>query len=340
MKLCCVRGSLSAAVVFLVFGSLHSTGQSRAVNQQTTLLTAQELFRRVAPSVFIVEALDEDAAVVAIGSGVAVKSDEIVTNIHVIDPGVRFRARQGEKTWPAELRHVDIHSDLCLLQVDGLQAPVVPVRPAGTVAVGERVYTIGAPEGLELTLSEGLISGLRDMEGQKVIQTTAAISHGSSGGGLFDASARLVGITTFVLTGGQNLNFALPVNSVLEPQPERYRLAPNTIIPGKRITDDTDLIQRHVRPRTNYEEAESKLGKDLIDSALLSARLAELDIKRNPGDWKAHFDLGSSVSWWDKHRAVVELSEAVRLMPEGAEARAKLGVELDQVGDVYGAIPN
>jgi tetratricopeptide (TPR) repeat protein len=69
---------------------------------------------------------------------------------------------------------------------------------------------MGAPEGLELTLSEGLISGLREFEGGLVVQTSAAISPGSSGGGLFDARGQLVGITTFYLKEGQNLNFALP----------------------------------------------------------------------------------------------------------------------------------
>jgi tetratricopeptide (TPR) repeat protein len=76
--------------------------------------------------------------------------------------------------------------------------------------VGEKVYAIGAPQGLELTLSEGLISGLREYGSARLIQTTAAISPGSSGGGLFDTQARLVGITTFVVKNGQNLNFALP----------------------------------------------------------------------------------------------------------------------------------
>lgn len=82
--------------------------------------------------------------------------------------------------------------------------------------MGEKVYAIGAPEGLELTISGGLISGLRDFDKDRVIQTSAAISPGSSGGGLFDAEARLVGITTFYLKEGQTLNFALPADLILE----------------------------------------------------------------------------------------------------------------------------
>jgi S1-C subfamily serine protease len=87
-----------------------------------------------------------------------------------------------------------------------------PVRIAlsSTVATGERVYAIGAPEGLELTFSEGVVSSLRETEGVHIIQTSAPISPGSSGGGLFDAQGNLIGITTFQLKEGQSLNFALP----------------------------------------------------------------------------------------------------------------------------------
>lgn len=76
--------------------------------------------------------------------------------------------------------------------------------------VGEPVYTVGAPQGLELSLSEGIVSQLRGGP-PPIIQTTAAVSPGSSGGGLFNAEGELVGITTLQVEGGQNLNFAVPV---------------------------------------------------------------------------------------------------------------------------------
>jgi len=86
----------------------------------------------------------------------------------------------------------------------------VEIRASSKLATGEPVYAIGSPEGLELTFSEGVISALRDTEGVRMVQTSAAISPGSSGGGFFDAQANLVGITTFYLKEGQSLNFALP----------------------------------------------------------------------------------------------------------------------------------
>lgn len=72
------------------------------------------------------------------------------------------------------------------------------------------MYAIGAPQGLELSLSEGLISGFRTFDGTRMIQTTAAISRGSSGGGLFDDRGNLIGITTMYMDEGQALNFAIP----------------------------------------------------------------------------------------------------------------------------------
>src|SRR5439155_9860037 len=84
------------------------------------------------------------------------------------------------------------------------------VRAFGDLAVGEHVFAIGAPRGLERTLSEGLLSGLRHQPGRNLVQTSAAISPGSSGGGLFDERGNLIGITTMQLIGvAQNLNFAV-----------------------------------------------------------------------------------------------------------------------------------
>ena len=83
------------------------------------------------------------------------------------------------------------------------------------VTVGQAVYAIGSPKGFELTLSEGIVSGLREIgDGFHVVQTSAAISAGSSGGGLFDSAGRLIGVTSFKIRDGENLNFALPANYI------------------------------------------------------------------------------------------------------------------------------
>jgi S1-C subfamily serine protease len=183
-------------------------------------LSAKEVFERVAPSVVVVELLDVSGKVVGFGSGVVVAPTTVVTNLHVLANGTSYRVKHADATWPAQLLRADAQHDLAELSVGGLDAPPAPLRDSSTLSVGERVFAIGAPEGLELTISEGLISGLRELVGfDRVIQTSAPISPGSSGGGLFDSRGRLVGITTVYLLGGQNLNFALPADWVARLHP-------------------------------------------------------------------------------------------------------------------------
>jgi len=176
--------------------------------------SAQEVFQRLSPSVFVVEALDARGTVVATGSGVMVGPGQIVTNKHVIEQGIAWTISHGREVWPATLAGIDAAHDLCELKAPVFGAVPVAMRTSSSLAVGERVYAIGAPEGLELTLSEGVISGLRDFDGAHVIQTSAPVSPGSSGGGLIDAQGHLIGITTFSMKEGQNLNFALPTEWV------------------------------------------------------------------------------------------------------------------------------
>jgi len=173
-------------------------------------LSPEILFEKVSPSIFIVEGLGRGGKVIRQGSGVVVAPHAVATNRHVVEGIASIRVRHGKKTWDAIVAHVDPAHDLCQLYVPGLTAPPIPVRSSTTLRTGERVYAIGAPKGLELTLSEGLISGIREHEGVQIIQTTAPISPGSSGGGLFDIYGRLVGLTTFLIKESQNLNFAFP----------------------------------------------------------------------------------------------------------------------------------
>lgn len=178
-------------------------------------VTPEKIFQQAAPSVVVIEVSDQNGKGISLGSGVVIAHGQVVTNCHVIENGDKVLLRQGQKTWSASLRYRDNERDLCQLEASGLESP--PARLLdGKLATGQRVYAIGAPQGLELTISEGLISSLRDVDAMRYIQTTAAISPGSSGGGLFDSSGRLIGITTFYVAEGQNLNFALPVEWIAD----------------------------------------------------------------------------------------------------------------------------
>jgi Trypsin-like peptidase domain/Trypsin len=180
------------------------------VNYAAQDLSAQEIFRTVAPSVYLIVAGRTREA--NIGSAVAVAADTALTNCHVIENQASIMVLDEATKQPlkANVSSADRSSDRCFLKVDGGSLnPIAAVRRFKDLSVGERVYTIGNPSGLSKTLGEGLISGLRQHDGVRYVQTTAQISGGSSGGALVDSKGALVGITTFLLKDGQNLNFAI-----------------------------------------------------------------------------------------------------------------------------------
>jgi hypothetical protein len=177
------------------------------------------VFARVSSSVLVVKAtvsLGTAPQGTAQGSAVVVGKGVAVTNFHVVKRSTRVTVTQGATTVEAKLMTFDEKRDLALLSFDGLERRPIAVATARALKVGDRVYAIGAPHSLELTLSDGLVSALREdaKGGAPTIQTTAPISPGSSGGGLFDGHGRLVGITTFQSKDGQNLNFANPAEWV------------------------------------------------------------------------------------------------------------------------------
>jgi hypothetical protein len=180
-----------------------------------------QVFRTYAPAVAIIEATDDTSQVSRLGSGVLlVQQQVLVTNAHVVNGPGRIRVRVGAESYStseAELLYVDSDADLAVLRLSKIPpaSPTVRLRAGMLPDVGERVFATGNPQGLERTFSEGVISGLRSLPKiGVVVQHTAPISPGSSGGALFDARGELIGLTVAYLEGGQNLNFAIPAAGV------------------------------------------------------------------------------------------------------------------------------
>ena len=183
----------------------------------------------MSPSVWRVVTYDADGLPLGQGSAVVVGADTLVTNCHVLSRSKRVAVRREKVSVDARLELWDAQRDLCQLRAVGLLAPAVRIAPTASVIVGENVYAIGNPRGLELTMSAGLVSSLRkNASGQVVlVQTSAAISGGSSGGGLFDDNGALVGLTTIgsVAADTQNLNFAIPADWIGELPARHARLS-------------------------------------------------------------------------------------------------------------------
>jgi S1-C subfamily serine protease len=171
------------------------------------------VFRKASPALVTISTAD------AFGSGVLIDpTGVIVTNLHVIRgaEAATVRLPGGDTYDVVAIAGADPQKDLALVRIAGASFPAAELRNGeDETVIGETVYAIGAPKGLALTMSEGIVSGKRDSPGgYRLIQTSAAISSGSSGGGLFDDAGRLVGITTSKIDDGENLNFAIPVRYV------------------------------------------------------------------------------------------------------------------------------
>lgn len=181
-------------------------------------LTPSQVFEAVKDSVVVVKTLGAKGEESAMGSGVLLPDGRIATNCHVIKDGSNFQVGRGKQFVAATVYAGDSDKDICLLDAKDIGGKPATLGKATSLKVGESVYAVGAPQGLELSLSDGIVSQLRGGS-PPFIQTTAAISPGSSGGGLFDSEARLVGFTTLYIDGGQSLNFAMPVEWLAELKP-------------------------------------------------------------------------------------------------------------------------
>lgn len=188
-------------------------------------LEPDKLFEKVSPSVWTVRALDAQERPIATGSAVVVGPGRLITACHVLRGARAIQIRQDDVSHAATLAFPDAERDLCELSARNLRAPAVTVAPMSTVRVGQRVYAVGSPRGVETTLSEGLISSLRGGEnGAPLIVHAAPLAAGSSGGGLFDSDGRLVGITTAQRRDAQSLYAAIPAEWIAEV-PERGQAA-------------------------------------------------------------------------------------------------------------------
>lgn len=148
----------------------------------------------------------------SLGSGFFVADHIIATNYHVIK-GASFAycyTNNSSTKYKIEgYLAADKSVDLILLKVSGLNRNAIKMASA-SVTPGQKIYALGSPKGLPATISDGIVSGLRNFEGHKLIQMTAPISPGSSGGPVLNSEGQLVGISLSQLKEGQNLNFAIP----------------------------------------------------------------------------------------------------------------------------------
>ena len=275
------------------------------------------------------------------GSGFVVHDGQIATNYHVIDNmwiGVAKLVKK-EKVYAVEtVLAVDKERDLAIIKVAGIDAPVLPLGDSDAVQIGDKVYVAGNPRGLEGTFTGGMISairpeGIRLVRG-KTLQMDASISPGSSGGPVLNDKGEVIGISVGYRIGGQNLNFAIPVNYLkllanipTTPAPVKPKQVKPKVDPPKQEPS------KPTKPQADPPPIESQPAKPQVDSppvepkpALTSREIAEIalgstvhlaTINTKGGSTGSGFFVGSNQIATNYH--VIEA-----ILNEGALGGAKL----------------
>lgn len=278
-----------------------------------------ELVKRVKPSAVAIETFDAKGNSVSRGSGFFIAADRVITNRHVIERSNRVVVHlvDGKKFTAKGVLAVDGEGDLALLQVDvpqGLGIPLPVVR--NVPQEGESIVVIGNPFGLEGSVSDGIVSAVREISGYgKIIQITAPISPGSSGSPVVNMAGQVIGVATLQAAEGQSLNFAVPAERIAQ-------LKINDLQTVSALAADTQKSKRATAERA-YSQGVAQLSRDDYQRALpFFERATDLD----PNYAEAWYQAGFSYGVLGRHQEALKASkQAARLRPEWPESYVNIG---------------
>jgi len=213
------------------------TDSSDKRSAKTKMLSPPEIAGSARTATVQVRAFDSDRRLVGQGTGFFVGSNgTIATNLHVIRDArsLEIETSSGDVYDLVYLVAADARRDLAILKVPIDDAKPLQLATDAELDVGEAVYVMGNPLGQVGTFSNGLVSAQRVVDGVSLVQITAPVSPGSSGGPVMNARGEAVGVATLMLRGGQNLNYAVPIRYVrpLLSSPEAPRLFSNRLLPS------------------------------------------------------------------------------------------------------------
>ena len=226
---------------------------------------------KAAKGAIVTIVMANDDKPIARGTGFLVRADgAIMTNYHVIATGNVAVVKFADGTiLPVDgVLATDKLRDLAIIKIHGKTFPTLTLGNSDQIQVGEEVVAIGNPLGLELTVSNGILSGIRsdEKEDGKLLQITAPISRGSSGGPLFNMSGEVVGINALILEGGESLNFAIPIN-------DAQRLLSEKVAKLEDLPNETEPVKsetRHepIKSETTHAEATPSFSKSSLKDTL------------------------------------------------------------------------
>jgi len=327
------------------------------------------LIKRIKPSTVIIFAYDDKGEFLQLGSGFFISQNgDVITNYHVIQGASSAEIKTAnEKTYPITyIVAGDAQNDLIRLSVNIPSQDVYPLSLSKTIPeVGERIIVYGSPLGLENTVSDGIVSAIRDIPDYgRIIQITAPISPGSSGSPVLNLQGEVIGIATFQMIEGQNLNFAIPSE----------RIVNLNLIEEKKTFTTEELFGQESKAKkdSDYPEAFKKalyfMEKEEYDKALVYLEIAiktdDLLLKElvyfaigfcnddqdnyikaieaykqvihiDPNDTFAYYSLGRDYALLGLYKDAIEtFKQAIRINPEYVDAYNLLGVTYVQL-DLY-----
>jgi tetratricopeptide (TPR) repeat protein len=278
-----------------------------------------ELVRRIKPSAVAIETFDARGEKLSRGSGFFIDSDRVVTNRHVIDNAYRAEVHSynGSVYQVKGVIAVDAEGDLALLRVE---APPNQVRPLlldrTSPQEGESVLVIGNPFGLEGSVTNGIVSAVRDIPTfGRIIQITAPISPGSSGSPVVNMQGQVIGVATLQITGGQSVNFAIPSERISQLQ-------------GGALLSLSDLVaatgrNKRAKAVQSFRDGLSFLSKDDCEKAL---PYFEKAVESDNNYAEAWAQSGFCKEKLGRHSEAIEASKrAVNLRPS-AESYFNIGL--------------
>ncbi len=326
------------------------------------------LIKRITPSAVIVFAYDDKGEFLKLGSGFFISQNgDIITNYHVLWGASSAEVKTSDgKTYPITyIVAEDEQSDIIRLSVNISSPYVYPLSLSKTIPeVGERIIVYGSPLGLENTVSDGIVSAIRDIPDYgRIIQITAPISPGSSGSPILNMKGEVIGIATFQIVEGQNLNFAIPSERIasLNLKEEKKTFTTEELFrqENKEKKDSAYAYEAYNKAlyfidREEYEKALPYLEKVVkTDTSLKTAAYfgigvcyAELgaytkaieafkqSILINPNNADAYYNMGVSYSKLGNYTKVIDsFEQVIRIDPDIAEAHFGLGFAYLMVGD-------
>jgi tetratricopeptide (TPR) repeat protein len=359
--------------VFAHLVSAQEPSNSNSTEQTGTVaseLKLPELVRRVKPSVVSVLTYDLKGEPLISGSGFFVRPGEVMTNVHVIKGAHRVEIHtlegKGRTYQVAGALAVDEEADLALLKVD---LPVERSRPLSMSATlpdeGEQVFVIGNPLRLEGSVSNGIVSAIREVPDLgRIIQVTAPVSHGNSGSPLFNMRGEVIGIVTVKVTNGQNINLALGVSRIAALQGRDLASFDQLSAKGKPGTQpealaevwyrggidslwlgnydnalnyfETAANRNPRRPETWIQIGYCKVKQGRNEEAIRAYKRA---IQLRPNSGEAYNKLGDAYFFGGRFpEAIASYQEAARIRPNDAEAYYNLGLAYIETGDRAAAL--